>query len=88
MEKAKLWWRLSKLEVEMDDLEAKVPDLPVKKAADCPPCNHCGEPWCVECGAHLSECAHPLHHADVNELVDEMKAEAALEHCGPAGKPN
>ena len=28
-------------------------------AGDCPPCPHCGEPWCERCGQHYAECACP-----------------------------
>lgn len=40
-------------------------DLPVKFAADCVPCEACGEPWCPECGCHYADCQHPGPHADV-----------------------
>lgn len=28
----------------------------VKFAADCPPCDYCGEPVCTDCDEHYSEC--------------------------------
>lgn len=34
-------------------------DLPVLFASDCPPCPGCGEPYCLECGAHYADCRHP-----------------------------
>lgn len=29
----------------------------VKFAADCPPCECCGEPWCEDCEDHYADCA-------------------------------
>ena len=28
----------------------------VRFAADCPPCEECGEPWCPECKKHYADC--------------------------------
>lgn len=44
--------------------------LPVLLAADCAPCECCGEPWCAECGEHYADCAHPGPHSEL-EVVDE-----------------
>ena len=43
--------------------------LPVKYAADCEPCELCGEPWCEECGRHYSDCAHPGPHSEEEDPV-------------------
>lgn len=38
--------------------------LPVKTAAECPPCECCGEPYCPECQLHYFECRHPGPHSE------------------------
>lgn len=38
--------------------------LPVLSAAECPPCECCGEPWCPECDTHYADCAHPGPHSE------------------------
>lgn len=34
-------------------------ELPIKCAADMEACEYCGEPFCVDCNCHYSDCMHP-----------------------------
>ena len=36
----------------------------LKYASDCPPCEGCGEPWCVDCEKHYAECSCPGPHSE------------------------
>lgn len=37
---------------------------PVLLAAACPPCDCCGEPFCITCRQHYADCPCPGPHQD------------------------
>jgi hypothetical protein len=41
--------------------------LPELMAADCEPCDACGEPFCTVCEAHYFDCAHPGPHSEAED---------------------
>jgi hypothetical protein len=40
-------------------------------AADCKPCDMCGEPWCEECGEHYADCGCPGPTQDEMEYSED-----------------
>ena len=50
--------------------------LPVKCADECEPCEMCGEPFCVECGLHYTDCKHPGPHSE--EEAEQARHEPDL----------